>query len=52
MKKKSLLTEIMRKEKRTEEDFSKTLSLLNKYKLTFEATFKKQNSLSMFPMTP
>ena len=30
----------MKKDKRTEEDFSKTLALINKYKAV-EATFKK-----------
>ena len=57
-KEKSLLTEIMRKEKRTEEDFSKTLSLINKYKAV-EATFKKAeffvnvsyDALAIFPDT-
>jgi Geranylgeranyl pyrophosphate synthase len=37
---KRFLKEIMKKDKRTEEDFSKTLVLINKYK-TVEATFKK-----------
>ncbi len=57
-KEKSLLTEIMRKEKRTEEDFSKTLSLISKYKAV-EATFKKAeffvnvsyDALAIFPDT-
>ena len=37
---KSFLNEIMKKEERTEEDFSKTLALINKYKAV-DATFKK-----------
>ncbi len=53
---KSFLTEIMKKEKRTEEDFSKTLALINKYKAV-EATFKKAeyfvnvsyDALAIFP---
>ena len=55
---KSFLTEIMKKEKRTEEDFSRTLSLINKYKAV-EATFKKAeffvnvsyDALAIFPDT-
>ena len=57
-KEKNLLTEIMKKERRTEEDFSKTLSLINKYKAV-EATFKKAeffvnvsyDALAIFPDT-
>ena len=53
---KNFLNEIMRKEKRTEQDFSNTLSLINKYKAV-EATFKKAeyfvnvsyDSLAIFP---
>ena len=53
---KNFLHEIMRKEKRTEQDFSNTLSLINKYKAV-EATFKKAvyfvnvsyDSLAIFP---
>ena len=37
---KEFLTEIMKKEKRTEEDFSETLALINKYKAV-EDKFKK-----------
>ena len=37
---KSFLYEIMKKEKRTEDDFSETLALIYKYKAV-EATFKK-----------
>ncbi len=37
---KNFLNEIMRREKRTEQDFNNTLSLINKYKAV-EATFKK-----------
>ena len=37
---KNFLNEIMKKEKRTEDDFSETLALINKYKAV-EATFKK-----------
>ena len=37
---KSFLTKIMKKNKRTEEDFNETLALINKYKAV-EATFKK-----------
>ena len=48
----------MKKKNRTEEDFSKTLSLINKYK-TVEATFKKAeyfvnvsfDALAIFPDT-
>ena len=55
---KSFLTEIMKKEKRTEEDFSETLSLIYKYKAV-EATFKKAeyfvnvsfDALAIFPDT-
>ena len=36
----AFLTEIMKKEKRTEEDFSETLSLIYKYKAV-ESSFKK-----------
>ena len=57
-KEKNFLTEIMKREKRTEEDFSKTLSLINKYKAV-EATFKKAeffvnvsyDALAIFPDT-
>ena len=53
---KNFLNEIMKKEKRTEQDFSNTLSLINKYKAV-EATFKKAeyfvnvsyNALAIFP---
>ncbi len=53
---KNFLNEIMRKEKRTEKDFSNTLSLINKYKAV-EATFKKAeyfvnvsyDALAIFP---
>ncbi len=53
---KNFLNEIMRKEKRTEQDFSYTLSLINKYKAV-EATFKKAeyfvnvsyDALAIFP---
>ena len=53
---KKFLNEIMKKEKRTEHDFSNTLSLINKYKAV-EATFKKAeyfvnvsyDSLAIFP---
>ena len=53
---KKFLNEIMRKEKRTEQDFSNTLSLINKYKAV-EATFKKAeyfvnvsyDALAIFP---
>ncbi len=53
---KSFLNEIMKKEKRTEEDFSETLALIYKYKAV-EATFKKAeyfvnvsyDSLGIFP---
>ena len=53
---KSFLTEIMRKEKRSEDDFSETLALIYKYKAV-EATFKKAeyfvnvsyDSLAIFP---
>ena len=53
---KSFLNEIMRKEKRTEEDFSETLALIYKYKAV-EATFKKAeyfvnvsfDALAIFP---
>ena len=55
---KTFLTEIMKKEKRTEEDFSETLALINKYKAV-EATFKKAeyfvnvsfDALAIFPDT-
>ena len=48
----------MKKETRTDEDFSETLSLINKYK-TVEATFKKAeffvnvsfDALAIFPET-
>ena len=57
-KEKSFLNEIMRKEKRTEEDFNKTLALINKYKAV-EATLKKAeyfvnvsyDALAIFPDT-
>ncbi len=53
---KNFLYEIMRREKRTEQDFSNTLSLINKYKAV-EATFKKAeyfvnvsyDALAIFP---
>ena len=53
---KNFLNEIMKKEKRTEQDFSNTLSLINKYKAV-EATFKKAeyfvnvsyDALAIFP---
>ena len=53
---KNFLNEIMKKEKRTEYDFSNTLSLINKYKAV-EATFKKAeyfvnvsyDALAIFP---
>ena len=53
---KNFLNEIMKKEKRTEQDFSDTLSLINKYKAV-EATFKKAeyfvnvsyDALAIFP---
>ena len=53
---KNFLNEIMRQEKRTEQDFSNTLSLINKYK-ALEATFKKAeyfvnvsyDALAIFP---
>ena len=53
---KNFLNDIMKKEKRTEHDFSNTLSLINKYKAV-EATFKKAeyfvnvsfDSLAIFP---
>ena len=53
---KNFLNEIMKKEKRTEQDFSDTLSLTNKYKAV-EATFKKAeyfvnvsyDALAIFP---
>ena len=55
---KRFLKEIMKKDKRTEEDFSKTLVLINKYKAV-EATFKKAeyfvnfsfDALAIFPET-
>ncbi len=55
---KDFLTEIMKKEKRTEEDFSETLALINKYKAV-ETTFKKAeyfvnvsfDALAIFPDT-
>jgi len=55
---KNFLNEIMQKEKRTEEDFSETLALINKYKAV-EATFKKAeyfvnvsfDALAIFPDT-
>ena len=36
----NFLTEILKKEKRNEEDFSETLALINKYK-AIQATFKR-----------
>ena len=53
---KNFLNKILRKEKRTEQDFSNTLSLINKYKAV-EATFKKAeyfvnvsyDALAIFP---
>ena len=53
---KNFLKEIMKQEKRTEKDFSNTLSLINKYKAV-EATFKKAeyfvnvsyDALAIFP---
>ncbi len=53
---KNFLNEIMRREKRTEQDFNNTLSLINKYKAV-EATFKKAeyfvnvsyDALAIFP---
>ena len=55
---KNFLNEIMKKENRTEEDFSKTLALIYKYKAV-EATFKKAeyfvnvsfDALAIFPDT-
>jgi len=55
---KNFLNEIMRKENRTEEDFSETLALIYKYKAV-EATFKKAeyfvnvsfDALAIFPDT-
>ncbi len=55
---KNYLNEIMKKKNRTEEDFSKTLTLINKYKAV-EATFKKAeyfvnvsfDALAIFPDT-
>ena len=55
---KNFLTEIMKKEKRTEEDFSETLALIYKYKAV-ESTFKKAeffvnvsfDALAIFPDT-
>ncbi len=55
---KKFLKEIMKKEKRTEKDFSETLALINKYKAV-EATFKKAeyfvnfsfDALAIFPET-
>ena len=55
---KSFLNEIMKKDKRTEEDFSETLALIYKYKAV-EATFKKaeyfvnvsSDALAIFPET-
>ena len=55
---KNFLSEIMNKEKRTEEDFSETLALIYKYKAV-EATFKKAeyfvnvsfDALAIFPDT-
>ena len=55
---KNFLNEIMKKESRTEEDFSETLALIYKYKAV-EATFKKAeyfvnvsfDSLAIFPDT-
>ena len=53
---KEFLTEIMKKEKRTEEDFSETLALINKYKAV-ETSLKKAeyfvnvsyDALAIFP---
>ena len=53
---KEFLTEIMKKNKRTEDDFSETLALINKYK-TIEASMKRAeyfvnvsyDSLGIFP---
>ena len=55
---KNFLTEIMKKEKRTDEDFSETLALIYKYKAV-EASFKKAeyfvnvsyDALAIFPDT-
>ena len=55
---KNYLNEIMKKKNRTEEDFSKTLALINKYKAV-QATFKKAeyfvnvsfDALAIFPDT-
>ena len=55
---KNFLNEIMKKRNRTEEDFSETLALINKYKAV-EATFKKAeyfvnvsfDALAIFPDT-
>ena len=55
---KNYLNEIMKKKNRTEEDFSETLALINKYKAV-EATFKKAeyfvnvsfDALAIFPDT-
>ena len=55
---KSFLAKIMSKEKRTDEDFSKTLGLISKYKAV-ETTFKKAeyfvnisyDALAIFPET-
>ena len=55
---KNFLNEIMKKKNRTEEDFSETLALINKYKAV-EATFKKAeyfvnvsfDALAIFPDT-
>ena len=55
---KSFLNEILKKENRTEEDFSETLALIYKYKAV-EATFKKAeyfvnvsfDALAIFPDT-
>ena len=57
-KEKKFLAEIMKKENRTDKDFSETLSLINKYKAV-EATFKKAeffvnvsfDALAIFPET-
>ena len=57
-KEKNFLNEIMKKENRTEEDFSETLALIYKYKAV-EATFKKAeyfvnvsfDALAIFPDT-
>ena len=57
-KEKKFLAKIMKKENRTDEDFSETLSLINKYKAV-EATFKKAeyfvnvsfDALAIFPET-